>query len=859
MAFTVNGTDRHVEPEPARPLLTVLRDEFGLTGAKYGCGEGSCGACTVLLDGRPVRSCVVMLDDVEGRAVTTVEGLATAGPNALQGAFLEEDAMQCGYCIPGMLMSATALLHETPDPDDTQIREALEGNICRCCTYPRILRAIRRVASLTEATQETRVDATSAGAADLPAPPDAPWDLLLPEARDHFAVLPDGLVVVWPPGRAPEGDWSTTDDAWLHIGADGLVTAFTGKVDVGQGNRTALCLLVAEELRTRAHGVRLVMADTDLCPFDMGTFGSRSMPDAGARLRLTAAAARGVLVARAAERLGVPEGRLLAADAHVSDPDTGRTIAYGELVAGLRRVVVAPDDVPITAASSWSVAGRDAKKQLATEVVTGARRYPSDRAVPGMLHGAILHAPAQGATLQWVDTSRARAMAEVAVVEEDGFVGVTAPTPTAVRAALRAIEPRWDVPPLPDEGHLAEHLRSHPIEADGWAGAIHEETGDVDAALAEADVTLTATYATAYIAHVPLEPRAALAEWGGNGRLTVWTGTQRPFGVREQLAEALDVDERRVRVIASTTGAGFGGKHTGEAAIEAARLARTSGRPVKVCWTREDEFVGGYVRPAAVIDVRSGVGADGTLVAWDFTNINSGAAGLEGPYDVPNQRIAFQPAASPLRQGSYRALAATANHFARECHVDEVAERVGDDPLAYRLRHLSDERLTAVLNAAADRAGWPGAEGSGHGIGIAGGREKDAYVATCAEVQVEPDGRLRILRIVTTFDCGAVVDPRNLTNQIEGATVMGLGAALFEAVHLGDGTIADPSLSSYRVPRFSDVPPIEAVVLDRKDIDPAGAGETPIVAVAPAVANAIFAATGSRIRSMPLAPEGVVG
>ncbi len=332
----------------------------------------------------------------------------------------------------------------------------------------------------------------------------------------------------------------------------------------------------------------------------------------------------------------------------------------------------------------------------------------------------------------------------------------------------------WRAPAGADEGELEAYLRSHPSGESSI-----QEVGDVERALADAPVRLDATYTTAYIAHVPLETRAALAEWEGE-RLTVWTGTQRPFGVRAELAEELDIPEENVRVVAPTAGSAFGGKHRGEVAIEAARLARDAGQPVKVRWSRADEFEAAYVRPAAVIDVRSGAELDGTVTAWDFLNVGSGAAGIGCPYAIPNQQIVFQPADSPLRQGSYRGIGATANHFARESHVDELAHRLGVDPLELRLRHLDDERLADVLRAAAERAGWD----DGRHIGIACGVEKGAYVATCAEV----DDRRRVTRLVTAFDCGAIVDPDNLVNQIEGATIMGFGGALFERVQVRAGT-----------------------------------------------------------------------
>lgn len=872
----VNGVEHGLAVEPDRSLLSALREELRLTGTKYGCGEGACGACTVLVEGETVRACKLSVDEVAGRHVTTVEGLAREGSlHPLQRAFAELGAMQCGYCTAGMIVCAAGLLAKDPDPDEARIRTALEGNVCRCGTYPRILRAVRRAAELMRNTdagsepsewmqESTQARDTThfleAPSPSEPARPRAPWDLTCPEERDHFEVLTEGLVVVLSPAEPDdeEESWSTTRDCWIHIGASGIVTAFTGKVNVGQDNRTALSLLVADELRVPLDAVRLVMGDTDICPFDMGTFGSRSMPDAGALLRSNAAAARELLLTTAAARWNVEPTDLVASDGSIRERDGARSISYGELLQGVERVEIVSAEMPLAPGPSERAAEELTPKLTALEIVTGAKRFPSDLTRPGLLHGAVLRPPSFGATLRSVDLTAASATPGVTVVHEGSFVGAAAPSVPAARRAIEEIRAEWDTEPQPSEDDLVEHLRSHPVESQGWEGPFRHEVGDVDRASAEASVRLDTTYTTAYIAHVPLETRVALAEWEGE-RLTVWTGTQRPFGVRWELAAALGVPESQVRVIVPDTGGGYGGKHSGEVAIEAARLARAAGTPVEVRWNREEEFTWGYFRPAAVIDVRSAA-RDGALTAWEFTNVNSGTAGIDCPYEIPNQRIVYQPAASPLRQGSYRALAATANHFARESHMDELANELGVDPLELRLRCLSDDRLASVFEAAADRAGWASrSRKPGTGIGIAGGVEKDARVATCVEVRVHADGRPEVLRIVTAFECGAIVDPDNLVDQIEGATVTGLGGALFEAIHFEAGRILNPRLSEYRVPRFGDVPPIEVILLDRRDILPAGGGETPIVAVAPALANAIFAATGTRIRSMPMAPDGVLG
>ena len=837
--MVVNGAPRELGGDPQRSLLMALRNELGLTGSKPGCGEGECGACTVLVDGEPLRACRVTVGEVAGSEVTTIEGLG--GRHPVQRAFVEMGAMQCGYCTPGMVLTAVALLERDPAPDDHAIDEAMNGNICRCCAYPAIRRAIHRAAE---------VPLPPPLAAAPPAPevarrPARPWDLTPAPERDYFAVLGEGLVVVLPPAEPARG--FANGGAWCHISPAGTITGFTGKVDVGQDNRTALTQLLAEDSGAALPAVRLIMGDTDVCPFDVGTFGSRSMADIGAYMRSLGAHTRALMIARGAERLGVPPAELDAADGIVRHLPTRQAIGYGDLVQGARRLETVAEIPPPSPASGWVTAGRATSAPESVEAVTGARRYPSDLRRPGMLHGAILRPPALGAQLKNVDLSAASAMPGVTAIQAGALVAVAAPDVPTARRALLAIRAEWRIPPQAAEADLVQHLRTHPTQAaaGGWGGSLHHEAGDVDAA---PGMRLSATYTAPYIAHAPLETRAALAEWEG-GRLTVWTGTQTPFATRDALAEALAVDAADIRVVVPMPGGGFGGKHTAETAIAAARLARAAGRPVRIVWTRAEEFAWAYFRPATVIDVRSAVSEDGRLTAWSFTTYNAGAAGIHTPYAAASQRIDYVPAESPLPQGSYRALAATVNHFARESHMDEVARALDIDPLEFRLRNLQDERLAAVFRAAAERAGWAGR--GPRAMGIAGGVEKDGRVATCVEVHAA-DGRIVLDRIVTAYECGAIVNPAGLRSQVEGATIMGLGGALFEAVHFADGHILNGSFAEYRVPRFGDVPQIEVVLVNRPEVPPAGAGETPIVAIAPAIANAIFAATGQRIRSLPL-------
>ncbi len=530
-------------------------------------------------------------------------------------------------------------------------------------------------------------------------------------------------------------------------------------------------------------------------------------------------------------------------------------LAHGELARGKTLAAEIPEEDPITPATQWTVAGQSVPKVNGRAFVTGRHEYTPDLRLPGMLFGKVLRPPAIGATLAALDASAARAMTGVIVVRDGDFVGAAAASERAAEDAIRAMRARWKTAPQPSSSQLFSYLKKN-VEP-GGEERYRSEVGSVEQGLAAATHRLEETYTVAYIAHAPLEPRAAVAEWA-DGELTVWTGTQRPFFVRDELARAFGIGSDRVRVIVPDTGSAYGGKHTGDAALEAARLARAARRPVKLVWTHEEEFTWAYFRPAGVIEIRSGVASDGRLIAWEFHNYNSGPAAIGTPYTVANQRIEFHPVRSPLRQGSYRGLAATANHVARESHMDALAG--GVDPLAFRLKNLADARLRAVFEAAARAFGWPAAQQTrpGQGFGLAGGVEKGGRVATCVELAADrASGRVRVARVVTAFECGAIVNPDGLRNQIVGANIMGLGGALFEAIEFDNGRILTDRFSRYRVPPFRDVPEIEVVLLDREDQPSAGAGETPIVGLAPAIANAIFDATGIRLRGLPLVPRGL--
>ncbi len=645
--------------------------------------------------------------------------------------------------------------------------------------------------------------------------------------------------------------------AWVHIGEDGKVTVFTGKVEVGQNIRTSLAQVVAEELRVPFDAITMVMGDTDLTPWDMGTFGSLSTPTMGPQLRAMAATARQMLIAAAAQRWDVDPSTLTAAAGRVTNPKTNHSLSYGEMTHGEKLTGTVSGDPPTTPASEWKVVGTEVHKAEGREFVTGKHRYPSDIVRPGIMFGKVLRPSGFNAALVSADTSAAETVAGVQVVRDGDFMGVVAADAWTAEQALSSIQAKWSVPSQISNQELFEYLRNHPETRQRDSDKARPDNTAAEQAMATADVKLEQHYTVQYIAHAPLEPRAAVAEWTG-GKLTVWTGTQRPFGVRDELAQAFRIPATQVRVIQPDMGSGYGGKHTGECAVEAARLAKAAGKPVKVVWTREEEFTWAYFRPAGWIEIRSGAKHDGSLLAWEHHNYNSGPAAIDTPYNVANPVTQFHPTQSPpLRQGSYRGLAATANHFARESHMDELAHAVGMDPLKFRLKNLTDRRLCTVFQAAAERFGWGRVKSSPeHGFGIAGGVDKGGHVATCVEIEIDSASKkIRVRRVVQAWESGAIVNPDGLRNQNVGAIAQAIGGALFEAIKFKDGRILNPHFAEYRVPRFSDMPEIDVVLINRKDLPSAGAGETGIVGLAPAVGNAIFAATGVRTRGMPMAAD----
>lgn len=643
---------------------------------------------------------------------------------------------------------------------------------------------------------------------------------------------------------------------WLHVRRDGGATVFAGKVEYGQNIRSGLAIEVADELRLPLDRIEVILGDTDLVPWDMGTFGSQSTARVGVQLRRAAATARETMLALAADRLDLPIDDLEAVDGRVvsrNAPDTG--LDYAELLATQSLEQELRDDAPLLTASEFRVMGTEISERLdAVARVTGQAQYSQDIQPEGVLFASVIRPVAYGARARSVDFSVASALPGVVETVHDGsLIAVIAESDEQADRAAELVEIDWDVPGAQPAGW---ELPSVLVES-GTDGFVMQESGDLDDGFRAATEVIESTYFIPYIAPIPMEPRAAVAEWRDE-QLTVWAGTQRPFGIRQELSAAFDLSEDQIRVIAPEIGGGFGAKSPYRPAIEAAKLARTAGRPVRVAYTRVDESVWSNFRPAAVIQLKSGFTSDGRLTAWQADAYHSGERvmigrrGSETPYTAPHVRSTVYRSDSPLPSGSYRSLGAAVNHFAREVHMDEIAAVTGLDPVELRLLNLTEPRFRRALEETADLFGWADyTPAPGRAAGIALGIDVGSYVATATEVSLQGSD-VRVHRVAAALDCGLVVNPEGARNQMEGAIIMGIGGTLFEAADFEGGRVLNPGFTRYRVPRITDTPSIDVRFVGDDTTPSTGAGEPGIVPIGAAISNAVFALTGQRHRELPI-------
>jgi nicotinate dehydrogenase subunit B len=671
------------------------------------------------------------------------------------------------------------------------------------------------------------------------------------------------LVRLAPRQALAQGRGYPTDvNAYLHIGEDGRVTVFSGKIEMGQGVMTSLAQEAAEDLGIALDQIEMIMGDTDRCPWDMGTFGSLTTRMFGPALRAAAAEARAILLRLASESLGAPVARLVAEKGVVSVEGTpGRSVTYAALAKGQKITRTLDEKAVLRAAAEMTVMGRSPRRLDAVDKVTGKGKYAADVRPPGLLYARLLRPPAHGAVLTSVDTTEAARLPGVTVVNQDGLVAVLHADPVAAEAALAKVKAEWKpAPPGAGTETIFDDLVGR-----APAPQVQGEKGDVEAARTAAGKRFEETYRKGYVAHAPMEPHTATAAFE-NGRLTVWASTQTPFPTKDGLARALSLDAKDVRVVTPYVGGGFGGKSSGRQSEEAARLAKITGKPVQVAFTRQEEFFYDTFDPASVVKIASALDAAGKITLWDYDVYFAGDRGAELFYDVPNVRMrvfgSWRGAGTDVHRfgvGPWRAPGANMNVFAREAHIDLMAAAAGIDPVEFRMRNMTDERMRRVLEAAAKAFGWTKAAApSRRGWGVACGVDAGTYAALVAAVKVDrATGDVRVERVVCAQDMGLVVSPEGAAMQMEGCITMGLGYVLREEVQVDGGRILDENFDTYEVPRFSWLPKIETVLVKNDALSPQGGGEPAIVPMGAAVANAVFDATGVRFARLPLAPSRV--
>ncbi|MGI9598145.1 MAG: molybdopterin cofactor-binding domain-containing protein [Acidimicrobiales bacterium] len=889
--LSVNGEQRSITADPETPLLNVLRNELELFGAKRGCAQEQCYACCVLIDGRAQPSCQIPVGHVGPMPVVTVEGL-----EPLHEFFLAEQVGQCGFCIAGMIVAAQGLLNRVRHPNDAQIREALDTNLCRCGVYDRVRRAIRfRIGQ----------------------PEDSIWELRSQPPLGAGAVVD-------PEPVSPSLIAAPTIDAWIQVDREETITVFSGKTELGQGIATAVARIAADELSVEFARIRVVMGDTARTPDEGVTSSSLSVEHSGGAIRLAAAAARMVLLDRAATEFGVEVGDLMTDDGVITDLASGRATSFWELQGGAPfdvAIDIEADVAPPPAASPatgqsgeepiGATDGISAPRIDLEAKVSGRPAYVQDLRLPDMAFGRVVRPPHYGSTLVDIERGEIEAIEAmpgvVAVVVDGSFVGLVAERQEQVDAAVEAVAAAiiWsEAPTLPDPldelltGPSADYFVVDGVPVDHEIGSPATDPGGT--------FDHASTYTKPFTMHGSLGPSAAVARWRGE-ELTIWSHSQGPYVIRDSIAEVLDVPSERIRVIHRDGAGCYGHNGADDAALDAALLAAAvPGRPVQLNWSRADEHRWEPYGPAMVVSLAADV-ADGRITAfdsenWSYSHVTRPRAGGDGstnllagwhraepmtravPKPIPVRHVGAHRNSDPLynfadkrlrthlatttsyRTSALRGLGAYANIFALESFMDELAAESGVDPIEFRLAHLDDPRAVAVIEAAAAAADWGdpedaggvGGAGRGAGIGFARYKNQQTYLATIVEVTVDDGaGEITIDRATIAADCGRIISPDGVSNQLEGGCVQAASWTLKEAVRWSpDGLLSD-DWESYPILRFSESFPIRTILLDRPDQRPLGCGEAAQGPTGAAIANAVYAATGARLRDIPLTSDRV--
>jgi nicotinate dehydrogenase subunit B len=683
-------------------------------------------------------------------------------------------------------------------------------------------------------------------------------------------------------------------DSFLAVDGDGTVTVFCGKVDLGQGLRIAMRQIVGEELGIGVDKIKYVEGDTALTPDQGRTSGSNGIQRGGMQLRRAAATARAALVGLAAQRLNISAGDLVAAAGEVRPKNGGTGIGFAELIGARTFNLKLDPKAPLKDPATYTLVGKPLPRPDVPAKCTGSFTYMQDFSLPDMVHARVIRPPAIGAKLTAVDETSIKDLPGAKVVRIKDFLAVTADDEwTAVRAA-RALRAQWSAwAGLPEQDKLAATLRADREATEEMLVS----RGEGAAGNPPGAITRSATYFWPMQSHASIGPSCAVADVTENSA-TIWTASQGTHGNRKTFARFLRLPEEAVRLIYLDGAGCYGMNGHEDAAADAAILSRAVGRPVRVQWSRQDEHGWDPKGPPQLHDVSGAVDPSGRILAWrtemwlpqttrglpDIPLLAPAAAGLDDvrglqpglisqnadpPYAADNvQVLVHWLKDAPLRPAPIRSPGKPANCFAVESFTDELAAAAGLDPVEFRLRGLADQRGVEAIKRAAALMNWqsrpsPGpnraaAIARGRGFAYVHYKHSESYVAMGMEVAVErSSGRIKVEQVACAFDCGQIINPDGARGQVEGSILQTLSRALMEEVHFDRSRVTSLDWSSYPILRFPDVPKIEIALIDRPSEPPVGAGEAACTTVAAALANAVFDATGARLRTVPFTPERV--
>jgi isoquinoline 1-oxidoreductase subunit beta len=896
--FTLNGKIVSVDLPGDTPLLWALRENLRLTGTKYGCGIGQCGACTVHVNGAAVRSCTRKLSAVADAEVVTIEGLGGGAPHPLQKHWIREQVPQCGYCQSGTIMQAADLLNKNPDPSDAEIVQAMSPVLCRCMTYPKMIAAIQAAAL------EMRQSATQKAGQE----PDGPR---AGGSLQTSAPGAGGTVVF---GAPPQE--ARIRNLWFDMDANGLTTINIPKTEMGQHVGTSLAQTLAEELEVRWEDVRIRHVDTHPQWGPQITGGSWSVHTTFDTLSRAGAAGRLALIRAGADLLEADATRCFAENGKVVDPGSGRSLTYADIL-GSRPVSteMAADElakIALKKPADYKLLGQSPPALDVPPKTDGSAIYGIDIFRPAMAYGRLVTPPVRyGAKVVRVDEAAARQIPGFlqAVVLNDptdsvsGFVVCVAETFDAADHAAKALEVAWDNGQnrSVDSAALARAAEALAEKPERWGNWVIE--GDAEKALDDAANKWSARYTTSMNLHAPLEPGNAVVEliddiWHA------WTGNQNQISAVPLMAKALGVDEDKVVIHQHFVGGGFGKRLDSDYIVAAALAAKAVGRPVKVIYTREQDMQFDFPRSPSLQVLHGALDGQGRLSAllhdvvagWPTARLLPGflaetanppskvdsfaVAGADFWYSVPHHRVRaiqhdlVQQAVPP---GYLRAVGPGFTTFAVESFMDEMAGRAGVDPAQFRLRMLDAKgkqagqapnavggatRLASVLTQAVERSGYGSKtlpENTALGLACSFGQERTmpTWNACVAEVRVDPQsGQFQVKKLFLAADVGICVNPGNTIAQIQGGLLWGLSLATREVASVSQGAIEQKNFHQYKPLRMADMPEMEIHLIEN-DHFPVGIGEPAVCAVAPAIANAIAGAIGARVRDLPITPERV--